>query len=327
MVCDVVGLAPPPRVSPFRYAVRSMDERPPASPAARWLPGVAWAVMLAASELPEILLHSAGVKVPDGLGWGKLALLLVFLCATRAARSLRPLFGYAVGLSALFAALNLTGLARDTAWFQLRFNHPGIGFFAGYAAVFVLDLAVAGAVLAALWLLFRRREEFYFAGGDFRAPIVPVPWLGIRRPEPWRPFVPIFAGAAALCVAVPTLLGLRPSGEALSRALPLLPAVLLFAAVNAFTEEVYFRASFLSTLAGPVGRAHALPITVVFFGLAHWLHGSPPGLLGAAMTGFLAFLLGKAMLETKGLLAPWFIHFVPDVVIFASYALAFAAPR
>ncbi len=39
------------------------------------------------------------------------------------------------------------------------------------------------------------------------------------------------------------------------------------------------------------------------------------------MTGFLAWILGKSMLETRGLLWPWFIHFVPDVVIFASYAV------
>lgn len=39
------------------------------------------------------------------------------------------------------------------------------------------------------------------------------------------------------------------------------------------------------------------------------------------MTGFLAWLLGKSMLETRGIGWPWFIHFLPDVVIFLSYAL------
>ncbi len=29
------------------------------------------------------------------------------------------------------------------------------------------------------------------------------------------------------------------------------------------------------------------------------------------------------MLETKGLLWPWVMHFVPDVVVFASYAIAY----
>jgi len=56
------------------------------------------------------------------------------------------------------------------------------------------------------------------------------------------------------------------------------------------------------------------------FYLAHYLYGSPHGVTGFLMTGFLAFLLGKSMLETKGFLWPWLIHFLPDVVIFFSYA-------
>jgi hypothetical protein len=31
--------------------------------------------------------------------------------------------------------------------------------------------------------------------------------------------------------------------------------------------------------------------------------------------------MGKSILETRGLAWAWFIHFVPDVVIFFSYAL------
>jgi hypothetical protein len=87
----------------------------------------------------------------------------------------------------------------------------------------------------------------------------------------------------------------------LLRAVPLLPSGVLFAAVYAFTEEIYFCASFLATLPVVIGRGHAMLISLVFIGLAHFLYGSPPGLLGAAMPGFLGFLLGKAMLETRGL--------------------------
>ncbi|MCX6538504.1 MAG: hypothetical protein NT151_06160 [Acidobacteria bacterium] len=39
------------------------------------------------------------------------------------------------------------------------------------------------------------------------------------------------------------------------------------------------------------------------------------------MTGFLAWLLGKSIVETRGFAWAWFIHFVPDVVIFVSYAV------
>lgn len=65
-----------------------------------------------------------------------------------------------------------------------------------------------------------------------------------------------------------------------------------------------------------------LLINAVFFGLSHYLYGSPPGIIGFLMTGFLAWLLGKSILETRGLFWAWFIHFVADVVIFASYAIA-----
>jgi membrane protease YdiL (CAAX protease family) len=289
------------------------------------LAGTAWVVLLLVSDLPEVLLRAAGAGAPSVLPAGKVVLLAGFLALALAVRALRPLVPYAVVLTVLFGSLLATGRLHETGWYRGRFDHAGVSFFSGFLAAYVLDVAVALAVLAALALLYRRREAFFLVRGDLGAPIAPVPWLGIRRAEPWRPFVPIFAAAAAGAVLVPTVLAMRPTTDALLRALPLLPAVLLFAAVNAFTEEVYFRAALLATLHETVGRRHALLLTIVFFGLAHWIHGSPPGLVGAAMTGFLAFLLGKAMLETRGFLAPWFIHFVPDVVVFASYALARAS--
>jgi membrane protease YdiL (CAAX protease family) len=96
---------------------------------------------------------------------------------------------------------------------------------------------------------------------------------------------------------------------------------ILLAGLNAFAEETYYRAAMLSMLTGAVGRTQALLLSCVFFGLAHWLYGSPPGLVGFALTAFLAFLLGKSMLETRGMFWAWIMHFVPDVFIFFSYAM------
>ena len=188
-----------------------------------------------------------------------------------------------------------------------------------------MNNTVALAVIAVLWLMKRDRKAFFLAKGQMDAPIGPVRWLGIKPGESWKVFGWIFAGIAGIAVFVPTMLGISPTWNTILRALPLMPAAVLFAAVNAFTEEVYFRASLLSTLHDVVGKTHTLLITLVFFGLAHWLYGSPPGIIGFLMTGFLAWLLGKSMLETKGFLWPWIIHFVPDVVIFISYALLFVS--
>jgi len=289
----------------------------------RALTFTAWAVMLVVSDLPDILITKLGGTVPAWMFWAKTGFLVVFLVLTFALKTIRPLWQYAGILLTLFLALSLTDLVRSGDWFQRNFNYEGVSFFTGYAAIFVLDILVALTVLAVLWLMKRDRKAFFLVKGQVDAPIEPVRWLGIKAGASWKVFGWIFAGVAALGVAIPTILGIAPSSKVFIKALPLLPVALLLAAVNAFTEEAYYRCSLLSTLHETIGKTQTLLLTAVFFGLAHWLYGSPPGPLGFLMVGFLAWLLGKAMLETKGLLWSWFIHFVPDVLIFFSYALLF----
>lgn len=287
------------------------------------LPVTAWVAMLAVSDLPDMIATWLGGPVPPWMFWAKAAFLALFFVSTRVSKAIRPLWQYALALFTLFLALGLTSLLRDTAWFQGRFNYRGVPFFTGYAAVMTLDVLVALAVLAVLWLMKRDRRAFFLARGRMDAAIEPIRWLGIRAGESWKAFTWIFAGIASLAVAAPTFLAGAPAGATWLRALPLFPAAVLFAAVNAFTEEAYFRCSLLSTLCAVIGRTQTLLLILVFFGLSHWLYGSPSGIAGFAMTGFLSWIMARSMLETKGMLSAWIIHFFPDVVIFVSYALLF----
>jgi membrane protease YdiL (CAAX protease family) len=109
------------------------------------------------------------------------------------------------------------------------------------------------------------------------------------------------------------------------QALPFLPAVLLAAAMNAFYEEMTFKASFLSVLEGPAGKQQALLLMAAFFGIMHF-YGIPYGVVGVLMATFLGWLLGKSMLETRGLFWAWFIHFIQDVLIFAFLAIGSITP-
>ena len=298
------------------------EERPVQTRDARRLLIItAWVVILAISDLPEIVWNALAGRVPAPLFWGKVAFLAVFLGITLLVKALRRLSPYALVLAVFYLAFGLTSLIRTTAWFQGHFNGPGVSFFKGFMALYVLDIAVALAVIAVLWALKRDRRAFFMTKGRLDAPIEPVRWLGIKPGGSWKTFGWIFGGVAALGILIPTLLAIAPSRVIVVKALPLLPAVLLFAAINAFTEEVYHRAGLLATLTEVIGKGQTLLLAAVFFGLAHWLYGSPPGLIGALMTGFLAWLLGKSMLETRGIAWPWLIHFLPDVVIFLSYAL------
>ncbi len=282
----------------------------------------AWGLILLISDLPNVIWNAVTGEVPSWLFWAKVGVLGAALVLFLLWKRLRPLWQFASVMLVLYLALAVTARIRTGGWWQTLFNSADITFGFGFLGIYILDTAVALTVLLTLWIIHRKRSAFFLVKGQLDAPIEPVRWLGIKKGESWRAFGWIFAGIAALGVAIPTILSLRPSGQVLLQAASLLPFVLLFAAINAFNEEAYFRLSFLSTLVNLVGKNHILLMSAFFFGMNHWLYGSPSGLVGFLMTAFLAWLIGKSILETKGLFWGWLIHFLPDVVVFASYAIA-----
>lgn len=282
----------------------------------------AWFSILLVSDLPDIICNAVFGQVPAWLLGAKLGFLFLFFGLCLIWKNLRPLRPYAFVMLVFYAALTASEWVRTSAWWAgLISDKTPPSFVLTYLRPYLRDIGVTLAVIGALWIAKRHRIGFFLVKGQLDAPIEPIPLLGIGQGRSWRTFGWIFALVAAVVVAFPTLLALHTPPDMMLRAATLLPAILLYAAINAFNEEIYFRASLLSTLPQVIGKDHALLINVAFFGLAHYLFGSPPGIPGFLMTGFLAFLIGKSMLETKGIFWAWFIHFLPDVVIFFSYAI------
>ena len=85
--------------------------------------------------------------------------------------------------------------------------------------------------------------------------------------------------------------------------------------MNGFNEEFTLRAAPLGELEPTMGTSHALTATAVYFGLGHY-YGVPNGIIGVLLSGFLGWLLGKSMLETKGFFVAWLVHFITDIPIF-----------
>ncbi len=127
-----------------------------------------------------------------------------------------------------------------------------------------------------------------------------------------------------VCITMGTAAFLWFTGSAslakLKGVIPALPMILVLAAMNAFAEEVTYRASFLAPLFPAIGKRHSILLTAAFFGLAHF-YGEPYGLIGVAMSFILGYILSKAMIETKGFFWPWMIHFLQDVAIFSFMAV------
>lgn len=278
-----------------------------------------WALTLAISTLPYIVALEVFHAAPTAIAVGQVAAALALLTASLLIPRLRAIWRYCAIMAVLVAVLT-TASACDVAG-RLQDVLGSDAFGARMLAEQTLKLGIAGLMIAALLALGYRPKQFFLTVGRLDAPMRPVRLLGFPRPDPWRRFALIWGFGIAIVLGAILFVSMKPSGADLIAVVPLLPVVVIAAASNAFAEEMTYRAPMLATLEPAVGSTHALWQAAVFFGVAHYF-GIPGGLIGAAASVFMGWTLSKAMLETRGLFWAWFIHFLSDVAIFSSVALA-----
>jgi len=235
-------------------------------------------------------------------------------------RSLRPFFILFIVLVGVewFVFTKVDQLSFYQSWLK----NPSFNVF--MLADQSLRLLVTLSIIAALFLLMKSRKSFFLVIGDTSAAVEPVKRLGIKN-ERWNTLGRNFAIIISSGTLAFLIFAGRPPLDIAMRALPFLPAILLAAALNAFNEEMTYKASFLSVLENVVGKNHALWLMAAYFGIGHY-YGVPYGVIGVLMAGFLGWFLGKSMLETRGLWWAWFIHFLQDVLIFAFLAIGSIKP-
>lgn len=259
-----------------------------------------------------------------GIFWAKLVFLGIVVVTGFIWAPVRPLRAYGVLLAVIFLTDYLRGVIGGGLVWRHWFDDSEAGFGRQMLGIQVLRVAAAGAMIGVLSMMGYRFRDFFLVKGDVNAPATPVNWLGINKPVGWTRLGLI----SALCIGLGTLTflipGMSASLSAAGRALPLLPLLVLLAAMNAFSEEVMFRGALLAPLLSAAGRRQAVLLTAVFFGVGHY-YGVPYGVVGVIMAGFLGWFLGKCMVETRGFVWPWFIHFVQDVLIFFAMAVGAAA--
>ncbi len=302
------------------------DQLKPAPPPRPSVVVVAWAVVLSLSLLPVVLAQELLHRPVDAdLRAGiSIAILLVCLGATVAwssGRALRP-------------ALLMFGVLVAAQWVvRERLDRlPAIAERLGDPSIAIrmpveqgLNLLVTLGMIGALLVLKRDRRVFYLAKGDPGAPAVPVRWMGVGEGARWSTLGPILSLAITGGTLAFLVLSGTPSLDALTRAIPAIPVVLACAALNAFSEEVTYKAGFLSELLEPVGARNALRMVAAFFGLAHF-YGVPYGIVGVVLAWFLGWILARSMLETRGLWWAWWIHFLQDVAIFGFLTVGAITP-
>jgi hypothetical protein len=286
----------------------------------------AWSVVLLTSALPKVIVQEVFGRTVSAnqQALASLSVIFIALLATLIWQSLRGLRPFLILFLVLVCSQWLVLERID----QL-FNYPkwlkNPSFNVYMLAELSLNLMVTLAVIVTLLLMKKKRQDFYLAKGDIAAPAEPIRWLGVKQGERWNTlgaWLTLFISLGTLAFLV---IAGRPPLDIVVRALPFLPAVLLAAALNAFNEEMTYKASFLSVLENPVGPRQALYMTAVYFGIAHY-YGVPYGVIGVLLATFLGWILAKSMQETRGLFWAWFIHFWQDVWIFSFLAIGSIIP-
>lgn len=291
------------------------------NPSRKWLILSAGIMTLLVSDLPEVILHWF-MPAPGWLYWARLAFLAAFLLLCLVVKRLRPLWRYGVVFLVFFLANRLCGWIGATHLWQKWFGGGDAAYAATWWGNQLLQVIFTFILLAAAWLLLRNREAFFLDKGQLNAELEPVRWLGIQKGQRWTTFGWIFAACFTGGTALFIFIAYRRLLSNFGAVIPLLPLVVIFAAINAFTEEFTYRAPLLGATHELLGRQPALVINALFFGFAHYLYGMPNGIPGLLMTTFVGYLFGKSILETRGSFWALFTHMMADIPIFLLYALA-----
>jgi len=260
----------------------------------------AWIITVALAVVPAVF----PTRAPSPLQW---MLFTALLCAAMIPflwKAARPLRTYACMLllqtllAVFFWNALPTWMSRE-AWFP----DPS-----GYAAAFIMQspkVVAAFVMMAVLALLGYRRQEFFVSSG--------------AHGRVW-----IAAGVVATVVMGFTVLVYMQTTAAEAKGAAgsarYLPLVLVLAAMNSFAEEMLYRGALFAPLLRQVRANQAISMTAVLFGIAHY-HGTPSGFPGMGLTFIAGWIFGLSMVETQSILLPWFLHFVPDAMIFATSAL------
>lgn len=275
---------------------------------------IAWAATLLLSKLPLVIARDVlGGDIPWIVPlWILSALLLLAL--TYRWPALRPLRRYFAIMGLILILGNVFDpLVRRTAvWSSLTADSAVmVGVFADRILLVFQTLIVLGSLL----LTGSNRRKVFLAVGYLSAPVGGSRDPGMKRLS-WAVLAPI-CGVVLGGLFFLFLGSMNPdTSSTASTASRWLPLILLSAVLNAFGEEGMFRAAPLSTLVDAVGPGHAIWLTAVWFGFGHYYGGIPSGAFGLVEAGALGLLLGKIMLDTRGMGWSWAIHALLDAIIY-----------
>jgi hypothetical protein len=285
------------------------------------LTALAWGAILIGSMAPTIILRlfvrgvPAEPVMPSWLGLAKVVVLTVLWAVTWVWPTLKPLRGLVLALLAFWVGvLLIEPLVFERAAWSNWMQQASWGV---WKVAHTLENKLIPLALMALTLIGSGigRRELFLVRGNPSAPAQPTRLLGLKEPRPWNRVARDFLLVYVIITVIVAWLDVRPDVSQIPRALIYLPAIIIAVVINVFAEEFMFRSMLLARLEPVVRPGQAILMTAVLFGSLHYYTGAPSGPVGALVVGFLGWVAAKSMIETRGLVWAFSLHFVGAFIV------------
>ncbi len=191
----------------------------------------------------------------------------------------------------------------------------------------ILSYQIVTLVITTIFLLFvyiinKDIYKTYFKIGNSKNTVLPEPLIGLnpKKTDNWKSVGINFAVIITMVTITVMYFTVTDKTFNYNDFLTLIPFVFIFSLSNAFVEEIMYRFGVVVALKEIISNKNVALVSGLIFGSIHYF-GTPGGVIGVVVAGFLGWFLAKSVIETKGLFWAYLIHFLQDFVIFSALLL------
>lgn len=275
---------------------------------------------LIASILPEVIFREWLGAVPVVLSLVKLIILFLAGILFQYLKHYK-ITKYILVLEVVILAEIIKKYIYLLSFWQKTFDlNSFIGNFGGSILLKIIGII---PVIGILIVLFRSPAAVYITKGDLSIKADEIKWLSIKKDMiSWGKLAIISSVLISLGTVMLTIITVTGASINLNigNLIKYFPFVVILAILNSFCEGIVFRSAILGSLKNILPKNQLIFIAAMIFGIAHY-YGAPSGIIGVVMSSLLGWYLCRSMYETKGFISSWIIHFMQDVVIFATILL------
>ena len=186
----------------------------------------------------------------------------------------------------------------------------------------IVTLGITTIFLLFIYITNNDIFKTYFKIGNSKNNVLPEPLIGLKpkKTDKWKNVGINFAVIITIVTIIIMYFAIKEKTFNYDNYITLIPFIFVFSLSNAFVEEIMYRFGVIVALKEVISDKNIALLSGLIFGSIHYF-GTPGGIMGIVVAGFLGWFLAKSVIETKGLFWAYLIHFLQDFVIFSALLL------